>query len=174
MTQGTLPVAQPLALYDALFGRKDAPAAPTAWATDSAPSAALHDHAADAQPLGFALGQVHGIYVLAQNAQGLVIVDMHAAHERILYEQFKNALADRAIAVQPLLIPVSMTAEPVEIGVVEEERATLDALGFDLAVLSPTFDRDPRRARAPQGRRPAIARARRALRICRPTAARAC
>lgn len=138
MTQGTLPVAQPLALYDALFGRKDAPAAPTAWATDSAPSAALHDHAADTQPLGFALGQVHGIYVLAQNAQGLVIVDMHAAHERILYEQFKNALADRAIAVQPLLIPVSMTAEPVEIGVVEEERATLDALGFDLAVLSPT------------------------------------
>ncbi|SAL28446.1 DNA mismatch repair protein [Caballeronia choica] len=138
MTQGTLPVAQPLALYDALFGRKDAPAAPPAWATDSAPSAALHDHAADAQPLGFALGQVHGIYVLAQNAQGLVIVDMHAAHERILYEQFKNALADRAIAVQPLLIPVSMTAEPVEIGVVEEERATLDALGFDLAVLSPT------------------------------------
>jgi DNA mismatch repair protein MutL len=67
-----------------------------------------------------------------------VIVDMHAAHERILYEQFKTALADRAIGVQPLLIPVSMTAEPVEIGVVEEERATLDALGFDLAVLSPT------------------------------------
>jgi DNA mismatch repair protein MutL len=148
MTQGTLPVAQPLALYDALFGRKDAGALAqpaVSWASDSAPeairapnphhAAALH---ADEQPLGFALGQIHGIYVLAQNAQGLVIVDMHAAHERILYEQFKTALADRAIAVQPLLIPVSMTAEPVEIGVVEEERATLDALGFDLAVLSPT------------------------------------
>lgn len=139
MTQGTLPVAQPLALYDALFGRKDASPAPAQWASDSAP-AARHDHGHDAaeQPLGFALGQIHGIYVLAQNAQGLVLVDMHAAHERILYEQFKNALADRAIAVQPLLIPVAMTAEPVEIGVVEEERATLDALGFDLAVLSPT------------------------------------
>jgi DNA mismatch repair protein MutL len=148
MTQGTLPVAQPLALYDALFGRKDAGALAqpaVSWASDSAPeairapnphhAAALH---ADEQPLGFALGQIHGIYVLAQNAQGLVIVDMHAAHERILYEQFKTALADRAIGVQPLLIPVSMTAEPVEIGVVEEERATLDALGFDLAVLSPT------------------------------------
>lgn len=148
MTQGTLPVAQPLALYDALFGRKDAGALAqpaVSWASDSAPeairapnplhAATLH---ADEQPLGFALGQIHGIYVLAQNAQGLVIVDMHAAHERILYEQFKTALADRAIAVQPLLIPVSMTAEPVEIGVVEEERATLDALGFDLAVLSPT------------------------------------
>ncbi|KMQ80015.1 DNA mismatch repair protein MutL [Candidatus Burkholderia pumila] len=149
MTQGTLPVEQPLALYDALFGRKDSGAgtssatttreepAPLAWA-ESKPPAPYHDHSADEQPLGFAIGQIHGIYVLAQNAHGLVLVDMHAAHERILYEQFKNALAGRAIAVQPLLIPVSMTAGPVEIGIVEEERDTLDALGFDLAVLSPT------------------------------------
>ena len=153
MTQGTLPVAQPLALYDALFGRKDNGGA-TAQATTSleardsgadtpsffAPTSAANAafHGTDEQPLGFALGQIHGIYVLAQNAQGLVIVDMHAAHERILYEQFKNALADRAIAVQPLLIPLSMQADPVEIGTVEEERETLDALGFDLAVLSPT------------------------------------
>lgn len=162
MTQGTLPVAQPLAGYDALFGRKDplagrvegaslfeardsaaettapygttAPAAPFS----AAPFGASTFDAADDQPLGFALGQVHGIYVLAQNRHGLVIVDMHAAHERILYEQFKNALADRAIAVQPLLIPQTMQADPVEIGTVEEERDTLDALGFDLAVLSPT------------------------------------
>jgi DNA mismatch repair protein MutL len=153
MTQGTLPVAQPLALYDALFGRKDSDAGTVQGTTmlearDSgadapsffAPSSASHPafHASDEQPLGFALGQVHGIYVLAQNAQGLVIVDMHAAHERILYEQFKNALADRTISVQPLLIPLSMQADPVEIGTVEEERDTLDALGFDLAVLSPT------------------------------------
>ncbi|HEY1995637.1 DNA mismatch repair endonuclease MutL [Paraburkholderia sp.] len=153
MTQGTLPVAQPLALYDALFGRKDAGAgtaqgttlfeardsgagAPSLFAPPASASPAFD--ANDEQPLGFALGQIHGIYVLAQNAQGLVIVDMHAAHERILYEQFKNALADRAIAVQPLLIPLSMQADPVEIGTVEEERETLDALGFDLAVLSPT------------------------------------
>ncbi|MGF6769145.1 DNA mismatch repair protein MutL [Paraburkholderia sp. GAS199] len=154
MTQGTLPVAQPLAFYDALFGRKDTNAGSNAGATifemrDSAaetstpfgatPSyAAPAFNAADEQPLGFALGQIHGIYVLAQNAHGLVIVDMHAAHERILYEQFKNALADRTIAVQPLLIPQSMQADPIEIGTVEEERDTLDALGFDLAVLSPT------------------------------------
>ncbi|MBR7892622.1 DNA mismatch repair endonuclease MutL [Burkholderia multivorans] len=152
MTQGTLPVAQPLALYDALFGRKDTgtgtPDATTATARDAAddPAAPLAGFAAmpsaasmhDEQPLGFALGQIHGIYVLAQNAHGLVIVDMHAAHERILYEQFKNALADRTVAVQSLLLPVSMTATPVEIGTVEEERDTLEALGFDLAVLSPT------------------------------------
>ncbi|MDR0245623.1 MAG: DNA mismatch repair endonuclease MutL [Burkholderia sp.] len=152
MTQGTLPVAQPLALYDALFGRKDtgastpdgtttlasdsagAPAAPFAGFTASPIAATTHDE----QPLGFALGQIHGIYVLAQNAHGLVIVDMHAAHERILYEQFKNALADRTVAVQSLLLPVSMTATPIEIGTVEEERDTLESLGFDLAVLSPT------------------------------------
>lgn len=156
MTQGTLPVAQPLALYDALFGRKDSgagtPAGTTAVAHDAAdagdaPAAlpagfaaapSLAHSAHDDQPLGFALGQIHGIYVLAQNAHGLVIVDMHAAHERILYEQFKHALADRSVAVQALLLPVSMNATPVEIGTVEEERETLESLGFDLAVLSPT------------------------------------
>jgi DNA mismatch repair protein MutL len=157
MTQGTLPVAQPLALYDALFGRKDngagtpqrmtapheardsaAETAPAPFAAAAAQTGAPAFDAHDDHPLGFALGQIHGIYVLAQNARGLAIVDMHAAHERILYEQFKNALADRSIAVQPLLIPLSMQADPVEIGTVEEERATLDALGFDLAVLSPT------------------------------------
>ncbi|HHV7519557.1 TPA: DNA mismatch repair endonuclease MutL [Burkholderia orbicola] len=155
MTQGTLPVAQPLALYDALFGRKDSgagtPDGTTLIARDAADStdapvaplpgfasAPLAAGAHDEQPLGFALGQIHGIYVLAQNAYGLVIVDMHAAHERILYEQFKNALADRTVAVQSLLLPISMTATPVEIGTVEEERDTLESLGFDLAVLSPT------------------------------------
>ncbi len=154
MTQGTLPVAQPLAFYDALFGRKDSNAGAQQGATlfearDSAAESAPPYNAsapyappafdpADDQPLGFALGQIHGIYVLAQNAHGLVIVDMHAAHERILYEQFKNALADRTIAVQPLLIPQTMQADAVEIGTVDEERDTLDALGFDLAVLSPT------------------------------------
>jgi len=158
MTQGSLPVAQPLALYDALFGRKDigagtahgatlapADAAAAAEAADAtapspfAPPPSAHDvGAGDDHPLGFALGQIHGIYVLAQNARGLVIVDMHAAHERILYEQFKHALAERSLAVQPLLIPLAMPASPVEVGVVDEEKAALDALGFDLAVLSPT------------------------------------
>ncbi|MFP3796883.1 DNA mismatch repair endonuclease MutL [Paraburkholderia sp. SIMBA_027] len=147
MQQGSLPVAQPLALYDALFGRKDVGAGQGSTVTqaDGAADGALFDSAAqpafdarDDHPLGFALGQVHGIYVLAQNARGLVIVDMHAAHERILYEQFKTALAERSLAVQPLLIPISMQADPVETGTVEEEKATLEALGFDLAVLSPT------------------------------------
>ncbi|VVE57002.1 DNA mismatch repair protein MutL [Pandoraea terrae] len=165
MQQGTLSVAQPLAPYDTLFGRA-APAAPMArpygdavrLANDNAtgaPATALDALAASGanaganagadgsaypveQPLGFALGQLHGIYILAQNAHGLVLVDMHAAHERILYEQFKQALVERRVPVQPLLIPVTFFADPVEIGTAEEHQETLTALGFDLAAMSPT------------------------------------
>lgn len=89
-------------------------------------------------PLGFALAQLHGVFVLAQNHAGLVLVDMHAAHERILYEQFKQALQSDTVQLQPLLIPVTMMADAVDIGTVEENGAILAALGFDMAVLSPT------------------------------------
>ena len=93
-------------------------------------------------PLGFALGQVHGVYVLTQNAQGLVVVDMHAAHERIMYEQLKDSLDDKVVAMQPLLIPVSFNADRIEVDTVNAELSsgsqTLSQLGFDIAVLSPT------------------------------------
>ncbi|MGO4808867.1 DNA mismatch repair endonuclease MutL [Cupriavidus sp. 2MCAB6] len=92
----------------------------------------------DASPLGYAIAQLHGIYVLAQNARGLVLVDMHAAHERILYEQIKTALETRELAVQSLLIPVTLTASAVEIGTAEEHQETLTLLGFDIAQVSPT------------------------------------
>ena len=91
-----------------------------------------------AWPLGRALGQVGGVYVLAENAHGLVIVDMHAAHERILYEQLKTALEAKRIEVQPLLIPVTFAASAVEIGTAEEFRDTLTLLGFDISAVSPT------------------------------------
>ncbi|HJV53467.1 MAG TPA: DNA mismatch repair endonuclease MutL [Noviherbaspirillum sp.] len=92
----------------------------------------------DEFPLGFALAQLHGIYVLAQNSKGLVLVDMHAAHERILYEQLKNALDENAMQVQPLLIPVTFYADPVEVGTAGESQAILQSLGFDISALSPT------------------------------------
>ncbi|SFU40367.1 DNA mismatch repair endonuclease MutL [Pseudoduganella namucuonensis] len=96
----------------------------------------------DEFPLGFALAQLHGIYILAQNKKGLVLVDMHAAHERILYEQLKNALdaqvSGQDMQVQQLLIPVTFYADPVEVGTVQEHQETLQTLGFDIAALSPT------------------------------------
>jgi DNA mismatch repair protein MutL len=101
-------------------------------------SDATHDAETEEFPLGFALAQLHGVFVLAQNRAGLVLVDMHAAHERILYEQFKHALQADSVQLQPLLIPVTLIADPVDIGTVEENSEVLAALGFDMAVLSPT------------------------------------
>jgi DNA mismatch repair protein MutL len=93
-------------------------------------------------PLGFALAQIHGVYVLAQNQQGLVVIDMHAAHERIMYERLKNALDNKVVPMQPLLLPVSFNADRVEVATVNEVltngKETLKQLGFDMAVLSPT------------------------------------
>lgn len=136
----SLGVAQKTEHYGALF------AAPPAASADAAPAAPLAASTApmgeDEYPLGFALAQLHGIYILAQNRKGLVLVDMHAAHERILYEQLKNALdaqiEGRDMQVQQLLIPVTFYADPVEVGTVQEHQDTLKTLGFDIAAISPT------------------------------------
>jgi len=92
---------------------------------------------ADEHPLGFALAQLSGVYVLAQNAHGLIVVDMHAAHERIVYEKLKTSLDAEQIATQPLLIPVSFYADALEVATVEAEQDALAKLGFDIAPLSP-------------------------------------
>ena len=80
---------------------------------------------------------MHGIYILAQNARGLIIVDMHAAHERILYEKLKAAFDDRQVATQNLLIPAVFSAEALDVAAIEEHAAGLAELGFQIAPLGP-------------------------------------
>jgi DNA mismatch repair protein MutL len=83
-------------------------------------------------PLGFALGQLHGVYILSQNASGLVITDMHAAHERITYEHLKARHAEDGIKSQRLLVPLSLAVSESEADLVEECRAELDNLGIQI------------------------------------------
>ncbi len=95
-------------------------------------------------PLGRALAQLGGVYVLAENRHGLIVVDMHAAHERIVYERLKRAVSEthgdgeaQALASQPLLIPVTFAATPAEVAAAETHADTLQQLGLDVAPLSP-------------------------------------
>ncbi len=135
--QSSFGVAQDMARYGALFSDSFSAGGPVA--TTSAFSHVSNNQSDEESfPLGFALAQLHGIYVLAQNRHGLVLVDMHAAHERILYEQFKQALEEKTVTLQPLLIPVSFHADAVEVGTAEEHNTTLTSLGFDIAAMSPT------------------------------------
>jgi DNA mismatch repair protein MutL len=89
-------------------------------------------------PLGKAVAQIAGIYVLAENAQGLVIVDMHAAHERVVYERLKNSLAASSIDSQTLLIPATFAATAIEVSTAESHADTLRTLGLDVSALTPT------------------------------------
>jgi len=112
-----------------LSGPTPAAAAGTALPAGAAPG--------EAPPLGYAIAQVGGVYVLAQNRHGLVIVDMHAAHERIVYEKLKRQLDACAIPQQRLLIPQVFAAEPLELAGAEEHAETLAAIGLDLAAAGP-------------------------------------
>ena len=107
-------------------------------AFDAPLTAPESQHAEGAAPLlGYALGQLHGIYVLAQNANGLVLVDMHAAHERILYEKLKLSLDAGPPATQALLVPLVLSASETEMATASENAAALHALGLDVAAVGP-------------------------------------
>jgi DNA mismatch repair protein MutL len=126
------------------FGIRDNPAAYRAsmeWQTPAAvpPLAAngltrhpVDQSTSDIPPLGFALAQLQGVYVLAQNSEGLVLVDMHAAHERITYERFKQAMAAEGIRSQPLLVPVSVSVSKREADLAQEQAATFAELGMEV------------------------------------------
>jgi DNA mismatch repair protein MutL len=140
--QSSLGVEQPAAAYQAMFSPPPAAFAMPAGgaartAFESIRAAAPAATESDA-PLGYAIAQLHGIYILAQNRQGLVLVDMHAAHERILYEKLKGALDAQGMSTQKLLIPVTFNADRLEVAAVEEHAGVLRQLGFDIAPLSPT------------------------------------
>ena len=99
-------------------------------------STVASSHPSESWPLGKALAQLHGVYILAENAQGLILVDMHAAHERIVYEQLKTQVDTQHMASQPLLIPASFPATAQEIAAAEANVQTLQELGLEISALS--------------------------------------
>ncbi len=135
-TQDALPLADRPAAPEAAFARSPAWAV---WQALREPSPVADEPAPRAWPLGRALAQLGGAYVLAENAQGLVVVDMHAAHERIVYERLKAAAqADGALPAQPLLVPQAFAATAAEIATAQAEREALLALGLEVDVLGPS------------------------------------
>ena len=143
-------VGEPVSDLAALWGQPD----PVGWGDASNPSDARSAPAwgspeashqpAEPQPLpegtwplGRAIAQLQGIYILAENAQGLVVVDMHAAHERIVYERLKTQMDAQALRSQPLLIPATFAATPAEVATAEAHQATLETLGLEVTPFSP-------------------------------------
>ncbi|MEO8303803.1 MAG: DNA mismatch repair endonuclease MutL [Betaproteobacteria bacterium] len=122
-----LGATEPAPFYAKLFGPREAAAADAPDLPDTG----------DPHPLGFALAQLHGVYVLAQNRAGLVLVDMHAAHERIVYERLKSA-HDERVPLQPLLVPATFAASPLEMAAADEHADALGELGFSLSALGPS------------------------------------
>ena len=123
---GSGAVRESLAAYRALSG--------------AAPVAAIDPETGQAQvpPLGFAMAQIAGIYVLSENSDGLVIVDMHAAHERILYEKLKRGYDDKAVVRQPLLVPTTVAVAESEADLVEQHKEMLESLGLVIDRAGPT------------------------------------
>ena len=117
-----------------LYGQLHATPKPLAG---EAPQPLPEQAAGEAPPLGYALAQLHGIYILAQNEKGMIVVDMHAAHERITYERMKTSVHGEGIKSQPLLVPINIAVSEREARLVEEQRELFIELGFELTPMGP-------------------------------------
>jgi DNA mismatch repair protein MutL len=124
LVQGSLGLAQPAAAYQAFMsgGAREEP---------------VGQQDENQHPLGYALAQLHGVYILAQNAAGLVLIDMHAAHERIVMEKLKKNLDSGAVQRQTLLVPAVLRAEALEVATAEENRGPLEQLGLEVSASGP-------------------------------------
>lgn len=132
-TQDSLKIQEATEVYHNLYGQtqSDARVAPTH------PVIGNDEKSEEMPPLGYALAQLLGIYILAQNKDGLIIVDMHAAHERITYERLKTQHDEEAVKVQPLLVPERISVSKKEVALVEEFHETLRSLGIVLDISGP-------------------------------------
>ena len=113
--------------------RASAPASPN----NSMPVQRASVDTGEIPPLGFAVAQIHGIFILAENAHGLIVVDMHAAHERITYEYLKRSMAEESVRSQPLLVPLAISVSKKEADCADSNPETFEKLGFTLSRLSP-------------------------------------
>ena len=104
---------------------------------DAAAAATIDAEQGEVPPMGFAIAQLAGVYVLAENRDGLIVVDMHAAHERITYEKLKKSFADRSIVRQPLLVPVTLSVAENEADRVEQASQELESLGLSVDRVGP-------------------------------------
>ncbi|CTP83633.1 DNA mismatch repair endonuclease MutL [Xanthomonas graminis] len=125
------------ALYAAPAGAGDAAAGMPLQAQDAAGGLPATSADSGVPPLGYAIAQLHGIYILAENAEGLIVVDMHAAHERIGYERLKNAHDGIGLHAQPLLVPITLAVGERDADTAEREAETLAALGFEITRSGP-------------------------------------
>ncbi|MDX9874628.1 MAG: DNA mismatch repair protein MutL, partial [Spongiibacteraceae bacterium] len=129
-------VRDQLSSYSALYGNLGSPlpSQPGAGLSPAEPAGAA---GSDVPPLGFAVAQLHGIYILAENSTGLVLVDMHAAHERIVYERMKASWEGEGIRSQPLLVPRSLAVSQREADCAEQQAELFPSLGFRIERAGP-------------------------------------